>query len=459
MIALALFASALAQSNFVDVAIMHSATGTMAISEITVINAEILAIEEINADGGVLGRQIRYTIFDGQSNPAVFNQKAIEITSNSSFVTTFGCWTSSSRKAVLPVFEATNKQLWYPVQYEGQECSKNVFYSGATPNQQIEPSVFWLLDNYPRNMYLIGSDYVFPRTANAIIKSMLVQLGGNLIGEAYAVLPQNAQESAQNNITINNILDDIRTKMPNGCVIYNSLNGDANVQLFTLMEQKGMTPDRFPTMSVSITETEAAEIGIPKLRGHFAAWNYFMSDPAMVPRKYDDFMSLGFIQRYRSRFGNTSLVNDPMEAAYINVYVWAAAVERAQSFDVDRVRRASYGITFDAPEGVITMQNNHHISKYPRIGRFRADGLFDVVWEGTNPVYPVPWNQYIAETNGQFCNHASDRLDASRFAPPQVRVALLYDPNHADILKTQMLAIEDINRISNGVNNRLVRYF
>jgi urea transport system substrate-binding protein len=297
---------------------------------------------------------------------------------------------------------------------------------------------------------------VFPRTANDIIKSMLRMLGGNLIGEEYAVMPQNPADSAANNIKIGQILDTILAQMPNGCVIYNSLNGDANVQLFTLMEQKGMTPDRYPTMSVSITETEAAEIGINKLVGHFAAWNYFMSDPNMVARKYDDYMSLGFINRYRRRFGNSSLVNDPMEAAYINVYVWAAAVERAQSFDVDRVRRAAYGISFDAPEGVITMQSNHHISKYPRIGRFRTDGLFDVVWEGTNPVYPVPWNQYIAETNGQFCNHQLNTPDASRFSPPQVRVALLYDPLHADILKAQMISIENINQASNGVNSQLV---
>jgi urea transport system substrate-binding protein len=300
---------------------------------------------------------------------------------------------------------------------------------------------------------------VFPRTANDIIKSMLRMLGGTLIGEEYAVMPQSPADSAANNIKIGLVLDDILLKMPNGCVIYNSLNGDANVQLFTLMQQKGMTPDRFPTMSVSITETEASEIGIDKLIGHFAAWNYFMSNPNMISRTYDDYMSLGFINRYRARFGNSSLVNDPMEAAYINVYVWAAAVERAQSFDVDRVRSASYGISFDAPQGVVTMQTNHHISKYPRIGRFRNDGLFDVVWEGTNPVYPVPWNQYIAETNGKFCNHQLNSTDASKFTPAQVRIGLLYDPNYSDILKAQMLAIENINRVSNGVNSQLVSVY
>lgn len=165
-----LFALSVFAQEYVDVAILHSQTGTLAISEITVINAEILAIEELNAAGGVLGKQVRYTIFDGQSDPTAFASNADYITQNSSFATTFGCWTSSSRKAVLPYFESRNKQLWYPVQYEGQECSKNVFYSGADPNEQIEPSLVWLLSNYPKNVYLIGSDYVFPRTANSIIK-------------------------------------------------------------------------------------------------------------------------------------------------------------------------------------------------------------------------------------------------------------------------------------------------
>jgi urea transport system substrate-binding protein len=237
-------------SSIVNVAIMHSLTGTMEISEKTVVNAEILAIEEINATGGVLGKKIVYNVYDGASSPSIFAQKAQMITSDPNIATTFGCWTSSSRKAVKPIFEAANKQLWYPVQYEGQECSKNIFYSGATPNQQIEPAVFWLLDNYPnRNMYLVGSDYVFPRTANSIIQSLMDKVAGNVVGEKYVPLPSTPAESAQNNIDLNAILDDILVKMPNGGSIFNSLNGDANIQLFTLMQQKGMSAAKYPTMS------------------------------------------------------------------------------------------------------------------------------------------------------------------------------------------------------------------
>ena len=237
-------------SSIVNVAIMHSLTGTMAISEVTVVNAEILAIEEINKAGGVLGKQIVYNVFDGASTPPNFAIQATAITSDPNIVTTFGCWTSSSRKAVKPIFEAANKQLWYPVQYEGQECSKNIFYSGATPNQQIEPAIFWLLDNYPsRDMYLVGSDYVFPRTANSIIISLMDKVAGNILGERYVPLPADPAQSALNEIELDAVLEDIKVKMPNGGVIFNSLNGDANVQLFTLMETKGMTASMYPTMS------------------------------------------------------------------------------------------------------------------------------------------------------------------------------------------------------------------
>ncbi|KAI8903976.1 periplasmic binding protein domain-containing protein [Gorgonomyces haynaldii] len=441
--------------EYVDVAILHSLTGTLAISEITVVQAEILAIEELNAAGGVLGKQIRYTLHDGQSSPSVFASKAQSITTNASIATTFGCWTSSSRKAVLPYYEGANKQLWYPVQYEGQECSKNVFYSGASPNEQIEPSIFWLLNQYPRNFYLLGSDYVFPRTANKIIKAMLDKLGGTVIDEQYVPLPADAQQSADNQIALSNYLDSLKTRMPQGCVIYNSLNGDANVQLFTLLQQKNMSAQMYPTMSVSITETEANVIGVDKLFGHFAAWNYFMPDPTTQPKTFTQTISQGFVKRFRSRFGNASLVNDPMEAAYINVYIWATAVDKAQSFDVDLVRQAAYGVTFDAPEGTVTLQTNHHLSKYARIGQFRADGLLDIVWANQNPVYPVPWNQYIPETTGKYCNWALSTNTSgsyySQYSPPQINIALLYDPEQSKILQSQLLAIQKINTVLSGV--------
>ncbi|KAJ3315313.1 hypothetical protein HDV04_003706 [Boothiomyces sp. JEL0838] len=440
-----LFALSVFAQEYVDVAILHSQTGTLAISEITVINAEILAIEELNAAGGVLGKQVRYTIFDGQSDPTAFASNADYITQNSSFATTFGCWTSSSRKAVLPYFESRNKQLWYPVQYEGQECSKNVFYSGADPNEQIEPSLVWLLSNYPKNVYLIGSDYVFPRTANSIIKSMLYDLGATLVGEDYIPLPANASQSASNNASLNTFLDKLLAAAPSGCIIYNTLNGDANVQLFQWMVIKNMTADKYPSMSVSITEAEAPAIGIQNLVGHFAAWNYFMTNPAASPQTYTDYLSSKFITSYRNRFGNTSVVNDPMEAAYINVKVWAQAVEQAESFDVDLVRNAAYGITFDAPEGIVTLQPNHHFSKYARIGRFRSDGLFDVVYYGSAPVVPNPWNQYITASTGKICDWSQNRTDASQYSPKQVKVGLLYDAKSIENFKAQQLAIERIN--------------
>jgi urea transport system substrate-binding protein len=269
MVLLGFLLSAALAADPVSVAIMHSQTGTMSFSEIPVINAEILAIEEINAKGGVLGRQIAYKIFDGASIPTTFKLKAEQIVDNTSYVTTFGCWTSSSRKAVKPVFEAANALLWYPVHYEGQECSKNIFYSGATPNQQIEPSVNWLLEKYTaKQIFLVGSDYIFPRTVNTIVKAMLKQLGGDLVGEAYVPLPKDDAESASNNVMLRGYLVQLNATYPNGCVIYNSLHGDANVQLFAHMSDLGMGPDKYPTMSVLISEAETEPIGVSKLVGH-----------------------------------------------------------------------------------------------------------------------------------------------------------------------------------------------
>ncbi|MEL6552083.1 MAG: urea ABC transporter substrate-binding protein [Cyanobacteria bacterium J06621_11] len=371
----------------IKVGILHSLSGTMAISETTVVDAEELAIEEINAAGGVLGKQIVAFKEDGASDWPTFAEKAEKLIDQDAVSVVFGCWTSASRKAVRPVFEEKDHMLWYPVQYEGQECSKNIFYTGAAPNQQIEPAVDWLLENKGTDFFLVGSDYVFPRTANNIIKEQLKANGGNTVGEDYLPL---------GNTEVTPIIEKIQQALPDGSVIFNSLNGGSNIAFFRQLKSAGMGPDKYPVMSVSIAEEEVRQIGPEFLEGHYAAWNYFQTVESPENEKW--------VADFKAKYGDDRVTNDPMEAAYIMVYLWAQAVEKAGSTDIAAVREAAYGQTFDAPEGLVTMQPNHHISKTVRIGKVRADGLFEVVSSTDGPLDPVPWNQYVPDTKGFACD-------------------------------------------------------
>jgi urea transport system substrate-binding protein len=374
--------------NTIKVGILHSLSGTMAISEKSVVDAEQLAIEEINKAGGVLGKQIEAIVEDGASDWPTFAEKATKLIDQDKVATVFGCWTSASRKAVLPVFEQKNHMLWYPVQYEGQECSKNVFYTGAAPNQQIEPSVDWLLENKGKEFFLVGSDYVFPRTANTIIKAQLEAKGAKVVGEDY--LPLGSTE-------VTPIIAKIKQALPNGGVIYNTLNGDSNVAFFKQLQGAGMGPDKYPSMSVSIAEEEVKAIGPEYLKGHYAAWNYFQTVDTPANQK--------FVQAFKAKYGSDRVTNDPMEAAYVMVYIWKQAVEKAGTADdMEKVRAAAVGQTFDAPEGQVTLAPNHHLSKVVRIGEVRDDGLFEIVSSTDKAVAPVPWNQYVAETKGFACD-------------------------------------------------------
>lgn len=371
----------------IKVGILHSLSGTMAISETTVVDAEMLAIEEINAAGGVLGKQIEPIKEDGSSDWPTFAEKAAKLIDQDKVVTVFGCWTSASRKAVLPVFESKKHMLWYPVQYEGQECSNNVFYTGAAPNQQIEPAVDWLLENKGKEFFLVGSDYVFPRTANTIIKEQLVAKGGKTVGEDY--LPLGDTE-------VTPIITKIKAALPNGGVIFNSLNGDSNVAFFKQLQGAGLGPDKYPVMSVSVAEEEVRQIGKEYLKGHYAAWNYFQTVESPENDK--------FVKAFKAKYGEDRVTNDPMEAAYIMVYLWKQAVEAAGTTDLEPVRKAAVGQEFAAPEGQVKMMPNHHISKTVRIGEVRDDGLFEIVYATDGPVDPVPWNQYVADTKGYACD-------------------------------------------------------
>ncbi|MBD2361795.1 urea ABC transporter substrate-binding protein [Anabaena minutissima FACHB-250] len=378
---------AAASGDTIKIGILHSLSGTMAISEKSVVDAEKLAIKEINAAGGVLGKQIEAIVEDGASNWDTFREKATKLIDQDKVAVVFGCWTSASRKNVKPVFESKDHMLWYPVQYEGQECSKNIFYTGAAPNQQIEPSVDWLLKNKGKEFFLVGSDYVFPRTANTVIKSQLEALGGKTVGEDYLPL---------GNTEVTPIISKIKQALPNGGIIYNTLNGDSNVAFFKQLKGAGLTPDKYPSMSVSIAEEEVKAIGVEYLKGHYAAWNYFQTVDTPANKK--------FVEAFKKEYGADRVTNDPMEAAYIAVYLWKQSVEKAGNTDLDKVRAAAYGQTIDAPEGKVTVNANHHISKIVRIGEVRDDGLFDIIYATPAPVEPVPWNQFVKETKGFACD-------------------------------------------------------
>lgn len=387
----------------IKVGILHSLSGTMAISEKSVVDAEMLAIEEINNAGGVLGKKVVPVVEDGASDWPTFAEKATKLIDRDKVVTVFGCWTSASRKAVAPVFQQKNHMLWYPVQYEGQECSKNIFYTGAAPNQQIEPAVDWLLENKGNQFFLVGSDYVFPRTANTIIKSQLEAKGGQTVGEDYIAL---------GGTEVTPIITKIKAALPDGGVIFNTLNGDSNVAFFKQMQGAGLTPDKYPTMSVSIAEEEVKAIGPEYLKGHYAAWNYFQTVDTPENKK--------FVQAFKNKYGQERVTNDPMEAAYIMVYLWKQAVEKAgKADDLETVRTAALGQTFQAPGGIVKLENNHHLAKTVRIGEVGEDGMFKIVYATEAPVEPIPWNQYVADTKGYGCDW-SDPTKGERYKMEKV---------------------------------------
>jgi urea transport system substrate-binding protein len=345
----------------------------MAISEVSVKDAELLAIEQINAKGGVLGKQIVPVIEDGASDWPTFAEKAAKLLDVDKVATVFGCWTSVSRKTVLPVFESKNGLLWYPVQYEGLEASPNIFYTGATTNQQIIPAVEYLLKEGKKKFYLLGSDYVFPRTSNTIIKAQLKASGLEPVGEEYTPLGHTEYSTVISKITSSG-----------ADVVFNTLNGDSNVAFFKQLKDAGITAETLPTLSVSVAEEEIRAIGADYLLGHLAAWNYFQTTD--VPQNKP------FVDAYKAKYGADRVTADPIEAGYIEVYLWAAAVEKAGSTDVAAVKAAAKGITFEAPEGLVTIDGeNQHVYKTARIGKVGADGMFEEVWNSGQPIKPDPF--------------------------------------------------------------------
>jgi len=379
----AAMAVSLPDDSVIRVGILHSETGTMATSEQPVINATLLAIEQINAQGGLLGKQLHAVIADGKSDEQIFAREAERLIKQEHVDVIFGCWTSASRKAVKPIVEKYQHLLFYPVQYEGLEESDHIIYTGAAPNQQIIPAVNWAVTTFGPRVYLVGSDYVFPRVANWLIKKQLPLIHASLAGEQYTLLGSH---------NVDNMVKDIVRQQPD--VILNSINGDTNKVFFHALKQAGIRPDKIPVVSFSLAEPEISQMPAEDITGQYAAWNYFQSLPGAENK--------AFVAAYQKRFGNQSSANittsDPMEAAWIGVQMWANAVRSARTSDPKVIHHNMLHQSMHAPEGIVSVdQSNHHLWKTAYIGKINQHQQFDVVWSSKQAIRPVPYPVFVSK--------------------------------------------------------------
>ncbi|WP_414638405.1 urea ABC transporter substrate-binding protein [Azospirillum sp.] len=374
----------------IKIGVLHSLSGTMAISETTLKDTVLMMVDDINKKGGLLGRKVEAVVVDPASNWPLFAEKARELLAKEKVSVVFGCWTSVSRKSVLPVFEELNGLLFYPVQYEGEESSRNVFYTGAAPNQQAIPAVDYLMSKdggEAKRWVLAGTDYVYPRTTNKILEAYLISKG----------VPKD-------DIMINytpfghadwqTIVADIKKFASAGkkTAVVSTINGDANVPFYKELANQGIKATDIPVVAFSVGEEELAGIDTKNLVGHLAAWNYFQS--------VDSAENDGFIKQWKTFIKNDKRVtNDPMEATYIGFKMWSQAVMQAGSTDVDAVRQAMYGQKVRSPSGYdIAMNTNHHLSKPVMIGEIQGNGQFQIVWQTKGPIKADAWSPFIPES-------------------------------------------------------------
>ncbi|HYF41788.1 MAG TPA: urea ABC transporter substrate-binding protein [Ramlibacter sp.] len=394
-LALAGTGAAFAQAGgTIKVGILHSLSGTMAISETVLKDTALMAIEEINAKGGVLGRKLEPVVVDPASNWPLFAEKTKQLLGQDKVAVMFGCWTSVSRKSVLPVVEEMNGLLFYPVQYEGEELSKNVFYTGAAPNQQAIPAVEYLMSKEgggAKRFVLLGTDYVYPRTTNKILRAFLKSKGvkDSDIDEKYTPFGHSDYQT---------IVADIKKFSAGGkTAVISTINGDSNVPFYKELGNAGLKAKDVPVVAFSVGEEELRGVDTKPLVGHLAAWNYFMSvkNPTNdeFTKKWAAYAKAKNIAGHKDK----PLTNDPMEATYIGVYMWKQAVEKAKTTDVDKVIAAMAGQTFKAPSGFTAKmdEKNHHLHKPVFIGEVKADGQFNIVWKTPGPVKAKPWSPFI----------------------------------------------------------------
>ena len=396
-LALILSITVQAADDTIKVGILHSLSGTMAISETSLKDVALMTIEEINANGGVLGKKVEAVVVDPASNWPLFAEKARELLQKNKVAAVFGCWTSVSRKSVLPVFEELNGLLFYPVQYEGEESSRNVFYTGAAPNQQAIPAVDYLMSKEggeAKRFFLLGTDYVYPRTTNKILRAYLHSKGitDADIEEVYTPFGHSDYQT---------IVANIKKFAAAGkrTAVVSTINGDSNVPFYKELANQGLKATDVPVVAFSVGEEELRGIDTKPLVGHLAAWNYFMSldtpeNKAFIAKWKD------YVKKNKLPGGDKRVTNDPMEATYIGIHMWRQAVEQAGTTDVDAVRQALGYQTFKAPSGFTEELDakNHHLHKPVFIGEIRDDGQFDIVWKTDGPIRAQAWSPYLPDS-------------------------------------------------------------
>ncbi len=381
-------------ADTIKVGVLHSLSGTMAISETVLKDTVLMAIDDINAKGGVLGKKLEAVVVDPASNWPLFAEKAKQLLTQDKVAVVFGCWTSVSRKSVLPVFEQNNGLLFYPVQYEGEELSKNVFYTGAAPNQQAIPAVEYLMSKEggaAKRFVLLGTDYVYPRTTNKILRAFLKSKGVKDadIMETYTPFGHSDYQT---------IVADIKKFATGGkTAVVSTINGDSNVPFYKELGNAGLKAKDVPVVAFSVGEEELRGVDTKPLVGHLAAWNYFMSvknptNSAFI-KQWSDYAKAKNIAGHKDK----PLTNDPMEATWVGIHMWKQAVEKAKTTDVDKVIAAMAGQTFTAPDGFTVKmdEKNHHLHKPVMVGEIKADGQFGVVWKTKGPIKAQPWSPFI----------------------------------------------------------------
>lgn len=388
----------------IDIGIIHSLTGaTNAQPLVDILKFQIF---KVNANGGINGRKINAHIVDGKSDPQVYKQE-VQNFINKGIKTIFGAWTSADRKAIIPIIEKNNALLFYPIQYEGQECSKNVIYTGSVPNQQLEVGSRWALHNLGSQFYLIGTDSVYPKTANKILRAVIEKNGGKVLGEEYFPYGSTDYKAVIHKIMQNP-----------SCVILNTINGtEANKALFETLyvsyknKIKGNVfipvSEVYPIISFSITEHTFTQMKSEYVIGHYAVWSYFQS---LKNKTNEDFVN-EYKEFYKTKLKNDDdlhniIVNDPMQSSYIGFSLWSRAVSELDNYkDLDMIREHMIENPYQAPEGEVILNNNNHLSKYVRIGMGNKNNLFDVVYNTLGPVDPIVWNEYLSGSKGMKCDH------------------------------------------------------
>ncbi len=381
----------------IKVGILHSLSGTMAISETSLKDVALMAIEEINTHGGVLGRQLEPIVVDPASNWPLFAEKARELIEKDKVAVVFGCWTSVSRKSVLPVFEELDGLLFYPVQYEGEESSRNVFYTGAAPNQQAIPAVEYLMSDEggaARRFFLLGTDYVYPRTTNKILRAFLHSKGitDGDIEEVYTPFGHSDYQTIVANIK--------RFAAPGKrTAVISTINGDSNVPFYKELGNQGLKATDIPVVAFSVGEEELRGIDTKPLVGHLASWNYFMSLNTPENKEFIGKWN-AYVAKHNLPGSDKRVTTDPMEATYIGIQLWRQAVEQAGTTDVDAVRQALGNQIVQAPSGfkISLDAKNHHLYKPVFIGEIRADGQFDVVWKTNGPIRADAWSPFLPDS-------------------------------------------------------------